>query len=60
MICSKALADEADRVHKNGKEFAYDHVIGDEVVTLKKKRRSTVEHSGQSTAPIAQGNPSLH
>ena len=36
MIRSKALADEADRVYKSGKEFAYDHVMREEVVTFKK------------------------
>jgi len=42
MIRSEALADEADSVHKSGKEFAYDHVMREEVVTLKKKHQSTV------------------
>ena len=36
MIRSEALADEADRVYKSGKEFAYDHVMREEVVTFKK------------------------
>ena len=34
MVRSKALADEADRVYKSGKEFAYDHIMRDEVVTF--------------------------
>jgi len=36
MIRSKALADEADSVYKSGKEFAYDHVMREEVVTFSK------------------------
>jgi len=36
MIRSKTLADEADRVYKSGKEFAYDHVMREEVVTFSK------------------------
>ena len=36
MIRSKALADEADRVYKSGKEFAHVHVMREEVVTFQK------------------------
>ena len=36
MIRSKALADEADRVYKSGKEFAYYDVMREEVVPFSK------------------------
>ena len=36
MIRSEALADEADSVHKSCKEFTYDYVMREEVVTFKK------------------------
>lgn len=36
MINSKTLADEAQSVYTNGKEFAYDHIQREEVVTFKK------------------------
>ena len=36
MIRGKALADEADSVYKSGKEFAYDHVMREEVVIFSK------------------------
>ena len=36
MIRSKTLADEAHSVYSSGKEFAYDHVMRDVVVTFKK------------------------
>ena len=36
MIRSKTLADEANSVYSSGKEFAYDHVMREEVVTFKK------------------------
>ena len=36
MIRGKALADEADSVYKSGKEFAYDHVMREEVDTFSK------------------------
>ena len=35
MIRSKTLADEARSVYSGGKEFAYDHVMREEVVTFK-------------------------
>ena len=35
-IRSKTLADVAQSVYSNGKEFAYDHVMREEVVTFKK------------------------
>ena len=37
MIRSKTLADEAHSVYSSGKEFAYDHVMREEVVTFKKE-----------------------
>ena len=36
MIRSKTLADEASSVYSNGKEFAYDHVMREEVVSFSK------------------------
>ena len=36
MMRSKTLADEAYSVYSNGKEFAYDHVMREEVATFKK------------------------
>lgn len=36
MIRSKVLADEADRVLGRGKEFAYDHIMWEEVVSFAK------------------------
>ena len=36
MIRSKTLADEAINAYLNGKEFAYDHITRDKVVTFKK------------------------
>ena len=36
MIRSKTLADEALSAYTNGKEFAYDHIQRDEIVTFKK------------------------
>ena len=36
MIRSKTLADEANSIYSNGKEFTYDHVIREEVVTFKR------------------------
>ena len=36
MIRSKILADEASSVYSSGKEFAYDHVIREKVVTFAK------------------------
>ena len=36
MIRSKTLADEATSAYSNGKEFAYDHVMREEVVSLLK------------------------
>ena len=36
MIRSKTLADEARSVYSSGKEFAYDHVTREKVVTFKK------------------------
>ena len=36
MIRSKTLADEAYSVYARGKEFAYDHVMREEVVTFSK------------------------
>ena len=36
MIRSKTLADEALSEYTNGKEFAYDHIQRDEIVTFKK------------------------
>ena len=36
MIRSKTLAEAAHSIYSNGKEFAYDHVMREEVVTFKK------------------------
>ena len=36
IIRSKTLAEEAHNVYSNGKEFAYDHVMREEVVAFKK------------------------
>ena len=36
MIRSKTLAEAAHSVYSNGKEFAYDYVMREEVVTFKK------------------------
>ena len=57
MIRSKALADEADSVYKSGKEFCLWSRHAGRSGHIFKRRRSMVEHSGQSSAPIAQGNP---
>ena len=36
MIRRKTLAKDAESFYSNGKEFAYDHVMREEVVTFKK------------------------
>ena len=36
MVRSKSLAEGAPRIYDSGKEFAYDHVFRDKVVTFAK------------------------
>ena len=36
MVLSKKLSDEADEVYTSGKEFAYDHLSRDKVVSINK------------------------
>jgi len=42
MILSKTLADEAERVFTDGKEFAYDHVMYSKVVPIKKDTETRI------------------
>lgn len=60
-IRSKTLADEATSAYSSGKESTFDNVMREEVVTFVKNTDSRLKHQGESSAPIAQGNPfALH
>ena len=42
MILSKKLAEKATGVYESGKEFAYDHVIRDKVVTINRAKDTRI------------------
>ena len=62
MIRSKTLANAAKSVNTSGKEFAYDHVTRDKVVTFKKgtETRINIKVDAQRRSLIKSHPPTVH
>ena len=56
MVRRKQLVDEATSVYTHGKEFAYDHIMRETVVSFTKNTDTRLEHSDKLAVPITQGH----
>ena len=57
MIHRKNLAEEAYSTYTSGKEFAYDHVMQEEMLTFEKRHKHTGKYRGKPSAPLHEGFP---